>query len=54
MEGHMSKHFAAKFLIAGIVIILVRLYTHWDIWVVIGALMIAKAILMLAHPCKKK
>lgn len=51
----MSKHFAAKLIVAGAIIILVRLYTSWDIWVVIGALMILKAILLLCHPaCKAK
>lgn len=54
MMKDMSKHFAVKALVAGIIIILVRLYTTWDIWVVIGALMIIKALIMFVHPCDKK
>lgn len=52
MEGNM-KHIAALPLVIGIVIILVRLYTNWDIWVVIGVLLIIKAIMMFKHPCCK-
>jgi hypothetical protein len=46
------KYMATKILIAGIIIVLARLYTTWDIWVVIGALMIIKALLMYAMPKK--
>lgn len=56
MEGHM-KHVAVASLVIGIIIILVRIYTNWDIWVVIGVLLIIKSILMFKHPCpteKKK
>jgi hypothetical protein len=39
-----------KFLIVGIILILVTLYTTWNIWVVIGILLIIKAIMMFLMP----
>ena len=51
MKEHM-RHKAPVLLVIGLVLILIRLYTNWDIWVVIGALLIIKAIIMFAHPCK--
>lgn len=48
-EGYMHAK-AWKMLVFGIIIILVRLYTAWDIWVVIGALLAIKAIIiMVSH-----
>jgi membrane-bound ClpP family serine protease len=41
---------AAKLLVVGIILILVRLYTVWDIWVVLGVLLIIKAIIMFIMP----
>ncbi len=48
------KHKAPVLLMFGLILILVRLYTSWDMWVVIGALLVLKALMMFAHPCKKK
>jgi len=45
----MHKHMAMVPLIVGIILIAVRLYTTWDIWIVVGAIMILKAIMMLLH-----
>jgi hypothetical protein len=45
---------AWKMLIVGLVFILARLYTTWDIWVVIGVLMIIKALMMFMMPVKKQ
>jgi|WetSurMetagenome_2_1015567.scaffolds.fasta_scaffold63131_3 hypothetical protein len=41
---------AAKFLVFGLVLILVRLYTTWDMWVVVGILAICKAIMLFMMP----
>jgi membrane-bound ClpP family serine protease len=57
MEGCTPQCKAMKLLVFGIVLILVRLFTTWDIWVVIGALLVIKGLLMLMMPkccCQKK
>lgn len=57
MEGFNHRHIAIKLLIVGVVFVLVRLYTDWDIWVVIGAILVIKAILLFvmpAHNCDSK
>jgi hypothetical protein len=40
----------AKLLVLGLVLILVRQYTTWDIWVVIGVLAILKALMLFFMP----
>jgi len=50
MEGHSHKGIALKMLILGIILILVRLYTAWDIWIVLGVLAIIKAIMLFMMP----
>jgi len=53
MEHCTPKCMAAKMLIIGIVLILTRLYTQWDIWVVIGTILVVKAVLLFMMPsCK--
>ena len=54
MEGCCKNMWAWKMLIVGLVFILVRLYTAWDIWVVIGVLMTIKALMMFMMPVKKQ
>ncbi|MBS3079148.1 hypothetical protein J4218_03435 [Candidatus Pacearchaeota archaeon] len=41
---------AVKFLVLGLILILVTLYTPWNIWVVLGVLLIIKAIIMFFMP----
>jgi len=53
MENCKPQGMATKILIIGIILILTRLYTTWDIWVVIGVILIIKAIILFAIPiCK--
>ncbi len=41
---------AAKLLVLGIILILIRMYTTWDMWIVIGALLVIKAVLIFFMP----
>ena len=50
MENCTPKCWAMKLLVLGIVLILVRIYTAWDIWVVLGAVLIIKGFLLLVMP----
>ncbi len=48
---------AIKLLVLGLILILVTLYTDWNIWVVLGVLLIIKAIVMFFMPnccCQSK
>ena len=50
MHEFNPRFMATKLLVLGIVLVLVRLYTEWDIWVVLGVIVIIKAILMFIIP----
>jgi len=53
MEGCTPKCMAMKFLVLGIILLLVRYYTTWDMWIVFGALLIIKAVILFVMPvCK--
>ncbi len=52
-ECHSPKHVAMKFLVLGLVLILVPMYTDWNIWVVLGALLIVKALMLFVMPSSK-
>ena len=51
-----GKTWALKWLILGIILIVVRIYTSWDIWVVLGVLLVIKALILIIMPmcCKTK
>lgn len=46
------KMMALKMLVLGIILIVVRMFTTWDIWIVIGVLAIIKAAMIFFMPCK--
>ena len=51
------KCIGIKLLIFGLILILASLYTTWNIWIVIGVLLIIKAIIMFIMPvcpCQKE
>lgn len=52
MEGCTPVCKATMLLVLGILLILIRVYTAWDIWIVIGALLVIKAIVIFAMPAK--
>lgn len=55
MCEHTAKCWAMKMVVVGVIIILVRLLTTWDIWIVLGTLAIIKGLIMFfmpACPCK--
>lgn len=53
MECCTPRGIALKLLIVGLVLVLVRLYTAWDIWVVIGTILIIKAVVLFMMPASR-
>jgi len=49
-EGVCHQCFAWMLIAVGAILVLVTVYTTWNIWIVIGALFIIKGILKLAKP----
>ena len=49
-DGICAKCLSMKYIVAGVVIILVRIYTNWDIWIVLGTMVAIKGLLKLAMP----
>ena len=49
-DGVCGKCHATKFIVVGLVLIANQLWLKWDIWVVIGALLVLKGVMKLAMP----
>ncbi|MBI2653532.1 hypothetical protein HYX02_01850 [Candidatus Woesearchaeota archaeon] len=49
-DGVCGKCWAAKFIVVGLVLIANQYWFGWDIWVVIGVLLVLKGVLKLAMP----
>ncbi len=57
MEDCIPRCKATKLLVLGLILLAVRLYTSFDMWIVIGALLVIKGILLYIMPvcaCTKK
>lgn len=51
MDEHSHKWKACMLLVLGLVLVLVPLYTTWNVWVVLGVLLILKSVKMFVMPC---
>ena len=49
-DGVCSKCWATKYMVVGLVLVANQMWFKWDIWVVIGMLLILKGIIKLAMP----
>jgi len=56
--GTCPRCWAGKLIVIGVVLILARIYTNWDIWIVVGTIILLKGLLMLVMPtcphCEEK
>ncbi len=50
MGEHMRYCIGIKWIVVGLILILVRMYTTWDIWIVLGVLIILKGIMKFFMP----
>ena len=49
-DGYCGKCHAGKFIVVGIILVANQWWFHWDIWVVIGVLLVLTGIMKLAMP----
>lgn len=49
-DGYCAKCHGAKWVVFGLILIVNQLYLKWDIWVVLGVLVVLKGIMKLAMP----
>ena len=50
MESVCGKCWGGMLVLIGLILVLVRLYTMWDIWVVMGVILIVGGFLLMANP----
>ena len=49
-DGYCAKCHGGKWIVFGLILIVNQLYLKWDIWVVLGVLVVLKGIMKLAMP----
>lgn len=49
-DGYCGKCHGAKWIVLGLILIVNQLYLRWDIWVVLGVLIVLKGIMKLTMP----
>lgn len=49
-DGYCAKCHGGKWVVVGLILIVNQRYLMWDIWVVIGILVVLKGIMKLAMP----
>ena len=49
-DGICSKCWACKYIVVGIILIANQMWLKWDIWVVLGALLVIKGVIKLVMP----
>jgi len=49
-DGICAKCWSAKFIVIGLILIANQLWIKWDIWVVIGSLLVLKGIIKFVKP----
>ena len=49
-DGYCAKCHGSKWIVFGLILIVNQLYLKWDIWVVLGVLVVLKGIMKLSMP----
>ena len=49
--GMCTKCHAGKYIVVGLILLANQYYLKWDIWVVLGVLLVLKGVLKLVKPC---
>ncbi|MEK6891744.1 MAG: hypothetical protein AABX25_01030 [Nanoarchaeota archaeon] len=49
-DGVCSKCWGSKWIVFGLILVANQMWFKWDVWVVVGALLILKGVMKLAMP----